>query len=542
MTHPTHLDLHDIQGNIVKAYGRYGFPLGRYVLFNVTNREAGRQFVQALAPTITTSAPWRDSGSKSGGAAIPLVTTNIAFSYHGLRQLGVPRASLQSFPDEFAMGMRARRDILGDEGVSAPEHWDPVWNGESKVDILVSINGQDETCLEKRYLEVTALAAQSLASDGTPGVTLLVGHRGPDGREDLPYQPAAAIYVDKQPSSKEHFGFTDGIGDPFFKGTGSHESNLIGGGKVTGLPPQTRAGWEPLETGEFLLGYKDEAFETPEAPSPKLLSYNGTFMVYRKLHQNTASFDDYLEHIGSEYPAGKEALAAKFAGRWRNGAPLSRFPDEQSANEFSERWSNAKAAIAAAKSPEARELAKREFSKLNEQFAAFDYKDDLEGGRCPVGAHIRRANPRSALQFGQDDAFETPGALSNRRRLIRRGLPYGDSTNKTDRQDRGDHGIIFMAINASIRRQFEFVQQQWMNYGNDFRLANDKDALVGNQGTDQSGHGTGHMVLQTSASDPKPPFFCSKIPRFVETRGGEYFFIPSLTALRMIGEGSIDPT
>ncbi|MDB4972237.1 MAG: putative Peroxidase, partial [Myxococcaceae bacterium] len=304
----SHLDLHDIQGNIVKAYGRYGFPRGRYVLFSVLDHAAGRRFVQALAPSITTSAPWRDSGSatkrsdaaakrsdatleRQGASQVPDITTNIAFTYHGLRELGVPRASLQSFPDEFAMGMRARRDILGDNGVSAPDHWDPVWNSPDEVHMLISINGQDEACLERRYQEVIALAAESVTAEGLPGMKLLTGHRGPDGRDDLPYQPASAIYVNGQPSAKEHFGYTDGIGDPFFKGTGSHESNLIGGGKVTGMSPELREGWAPLETGEFLLGYKDESMECPEAPSPKLLSHNGTFMVYRKLHENTGSFD-----------------------------------------------------------------------------------------------------------------------------------------------------------------------------------------------------------------------------------------------------------
>jgi hypothetical protein len=81
-----------------------------------------------------------------------------------------------------------------------------------------------------------------------------------------------------------------------------------------------------------------------------------------------------------------------------------------------------------------------------------------------------------------------------------------------------------------------------MNYGNDFKLANDRDPLVGNHGVDARGHGDGRMALQAAAKAPDPPFFCSKIPRFVETRGGEYFFVPSLTSLRMIGEGSIDPT
>jgi Dyp-type peroxidase family len=535
VTH-SYLDLHDIQGNIVKAYGRYGFPKGRYVLFSVCEGEAGRAFVLALAPWITTSAPWREGGYRGHRSAIPKITTNIAFSYRGLKALGVPRASLQTFPDEFAMGMQARRDILGDDGASAPETWDPVWTSELPVDILIAINGQDDECLEQRYQEVVSLAEQSRG-----GVILLKGHSGPGGRKDLPYQAASAIYVDGQPSAKEHFGYTDGIGDPFFKGAGSHESNLIGGGKVTRQSPEGRLGWEPLETGEFILGYKDEAFECPEAPSPKLLSHNGTFMVYRKLHENTGSFDAYLDHVGQEFPGGKEALAAKFAGRWRNGAPITKFPTEQEANAFAERWSKAKADIASTKDPVERARKKDQFAELNRQFAAFDYRDDMAGGRCPMGAHIRRANPRSALEFDHADAFETPGALSNRRRIIRRGLPYGESYTPEQRKDEQDHGIIFMALGASIRRQFEFVQQQWMNYGNDFQLANEKDALIGNHGKDARGP-CGAMVVQSDPKSQEPPFFCSKIPRLVETRGGEYFFIPSLTALRMIGEGSIDPT
>ena len=525
----TGLDLHDIQGNVVKAYGRYGFPKARYVVFAIRDAVMGRRFVSALAPSITTSAPWRERGSASGAAPIPEVTTNIAFTYHGLRDLGVPRASLQSFPDEFAMGMRARRDILGDEGASTPERWDPVWRQPDPVHVLIAIMGQDEACLERRYQQIAELAARS---EG--GVRLLPGHRGPDGRDDLDYQAASAVYVEGSPSPKEHFGYTDGIGDPFFKGTGSHESNVIGGGKLTGLPPETRAGWAPLETGEFLLGYKDEASECPEAPSPKLLSHNGTFMAYRKLHENVGSFDDYLDHVGREFPGGKEALAAKFAGRWRNGAPITAFPSEAEADAFAAKWASAKLAISSARTRAEREEAKRTFSALNQRFAAFDYREDLAGGRCPVGAHIRRANPRTALEFGETLAFETPGALSNRRRILRRGLPYGDAS---ERRDDGEQGIIFMALNASLRRQFEFVQQQWMNYGNDFRLANERDALVGNHPPEG-----GSMVVQTEPADPRPPFFCAKLPRFVETRGGDYFFIPSLTALRMIGEGSIDPT
>jgi len=115
--------------------------------------------------------------------------------------------------------------------------------------------------------------------------------------------------------------------------------------------------------------------------------------------------------------------------------------------------------------------------------------------------------------------------LINRRRILRRGLPYGEVTDSND--DEGNHGIIFMVINASISRQFEFVQQQWMNYGNDFKLANDKDPLLGNHGLDKQGKPNGRMMIEADPKGEKPPFFCSAIPRFVETREGDYFLSPA---------------
>jgi Dyp-type peroxidase family len=529
------LDLHDIQGNIVKAYSRAGFPKARYVFLRVNDGEAGRNLVLDLLPAITTSAPWAVHGSSADGTARPEVAINVAFTFEGLMRLGVPQASLQTFPEEFAMGMRARRAILGDDGPSSPEHWDPVWTAPDPVHIFVAINGGDMAHIIKAYQRVLGLCDKHRS-----GVEILAGHRGDTGQEALPYQDASAIYVNGEVTPTEHFGYVDGISNPFFRGALTDYSNVIGGGKVTGGNVETTDGWAPLETGEFLLGYRDEAFEYPEAPIPAPLAMNGTYLAYRKLHENVGSFDAYLEHVGREFPGGKEALAAKFAGRWRTGAPITTFGTEREATEFAEDWAAAKLAIGRARNPAEREQAKRRFSALNAKFVAFDYSEDQSGGRCPFGAHTRRVHPRSALEFGVEGAFETPDALANRRRILRRGLPYGDSHG--ERKDDGNHGIIFMALGASLRRQFEFVQQQWINYGNDFRLASEKDPLLGNHGVDSLGHGKGRMVIESDPNDSRPPFFCSKLPRFVETRGGDYFFVPSLTALRMIGDGIVDPT
>lgn len=531
------LNLHDIQGNVVRGYGRYGFPYARYIFFVVRDECAGRRFVTALTPSVTTAAPWSVDGDVENGLARPNATVNIAFTYAGLKHLGLPRKSLSSFPAEFSMGMKARKDILGDDGASAPEHWDPVWQDDDSLHMMVWINAQDKAALEKHYNEIT-LSLQ--ATNG--GVVQLTGHRGDNGATDLPYQDAAALFDSEgKPTSKEHFGYTDGISNPFFKGTGKNNAFAVGAGKPTDAAPDTLAGWEPLETGEFILGHKDEAQELPEAPMPRLLSYNGTFMVYRKLHENVGSFNNYLKQEAAKNNSpDEEVIAAKFAGRWRNGAPLTSFGTEKEAADYMKQVNTLKQKLRDAKGVIAKKIAEFEFIKTFAKLVAFNYNDDLAGSRCPVGAHARRVNPRGALEFGVKDAYSTPGALVNRRRLMRRGLPYGVSD--ANGTDQGNHGIIFMSLGASIKRQFEFVQQQWINYGNDFKLANEKDPLLGNHETNAAGEGDGRAMFETEPGSGKAPHFCKGIPRFVETRGGAYFFVPSMTALRMIGKGNIDPT
>src|SRR5215475_8198779 len=258
--------------------------------------------------------------------------------------------------------------------------------------------------------------------------------------------------------------------------------------------------WEPLATGELLLGYADESGELPVAPLPHLLANNGTFMVYRKLHQNVATFRKYLEEKGRLYAGGKEKLAAKFVGRWQDGTPLELSPDRQDPSIVADQNRNTN----------------------------FTYGSDLEGTRCPVGAHIRRTNPR--------DTFGFNGKLVDRRRISRRGMVYGPFAGPDDPvNDTDEHGVVFMALNASLFRQFEFVQQQWIEYGNDAHQGNDKDVLLGNHG------GNGRFIVQGTADPGNRPFICGGLPNFVELRGGDYFFMPSLTALRMMADGAVDP-
>ncbi len=304
---------------------------------------------------------------------------------------------------------------------------------------------------------------------------------------------AGALTIGGETSNKEHFGYSDGFGNPDFIGV--ERKSQPGQGKLT-----KDGKWAPLATGELLLGYADEAGELPVAPIPHLVGNNGSFLVYRKLHQNVASFRRYLEEHGRRYAGGKEKLAAKFVGRWRDGTPVELSPE------------------------------KPDPSLVNDpaQSTNFTFASDADGARCPLGAHIRRTNPR--------DAFGFNGKLINRRRISRRGMPYGAWTPEDQpADDNAEHGVIFMAMNASIARQFEFVQQQWIEYGNDARQGNDKDFLLGNH------EGKGKFFVQGNEDAANPPYICGGLPNFVETRGGDYFFLPSMTSLRMIAAGTVDP-
>jgi Dyp-type peroxidase family len=453
----------DIQGFVLRGYN---LPFARYLFLHFEDAARARKLIGRLLGEITTGQRW-DGGK-------PQSTVNIAFTHRGLAALDLPDATLLSFPVEFQQGMKKRAGILSDTGLNAPEHWDDLWR-EDRVHAWLGVHGLTSVALEARCSEMLGLIEE------THGAIVLAS------------QDAGSQIVDGKSNTKEHFGYTDGFGNPDYLGV--ERKTQPGQGKL--MPDGS---WAPLATGELLLGYADEAGELPVAPVPHILASNGTFMAYRKLHQNVATFRAYLEEHGKLYGGGKEKLAAKFVGRWRDGTPLELSPD--------------------AEDPSITQDPKKSTN--------FTYGPDAEGMRCPISAHMRRVHPR--------DAFGFNGKLIDRRRITRRGLPYGRFAAEDESvTDAEDHGVIFMALNASLSRQFEFVQQQWVEYGNDAHQGNDKDMLMGNHG------GRGKFVVQGDRSAANPPYVCANLPNFVELRGGDYFFIPSITALGMIAMGLVDP-
>ena len=537
------LRLADIQGNILNAYGKQGFPKGRVILLHVNEGEAGREFLEKFYDRVTTAVRWKSDDPYAPKAEVepperPPVTLNFAFTFNGLVALGVPIKTLSMMPAEFLQGMRARAPILGDTSPDgALDRWDEVWKSEAKagsekaVHIMALLNSKMNPMTGNPVPEMDALSEEIRSEcNRLGGVHILKGHGV--GAED--YQEMSARLMQDpetgqyKPVPLEHFGYVDGISDPVFEGQFRPEDESVrkvGNGKFTGKLDTPEAvnderNWEPLATGEFLLGYPDEAKETPPAARPNLFSTNGTFMAYRKLEEKVEDFEEYIDETVPQFAKvygiedhdeARATLFAKFSGRWQDGVPLMLAPTYADWIAFNERYQDS--------------VTKRAM------LSRFVYINDKHGAACPASSHIRRVHPRDML--GPKDDSGT--ILVNRRRILRRGLPY-DATNEAGERERG---IVMLICCASLERQFEFVQQQWINYGMDSNAGNDTCPLLGNRPTDD--------LKFVIPNDPEveeegAPYICSKMPQFVEAKGGAYFFIPSMTALRMIAIGMIDPT
>jgi hypothetical protein len=191
-------------------------------------------------------------------------------------------------------------------------------------------------------------------------------------------------------------------------------------------------------------------------------------------------------------------VAAKLMGRWRDGVPLELSPTRADLDALA---------------------ARADVDPPND----FRYlPHDADGNRCPLGAHVRRVNPRDALGF--------EGRLTARHRLLRRGLPYGHPLPEEGEAEAQDRGLVFVGCNADLERQFEMMQQQWCNDGDAFRLGDARDFFVG---------GPGGSDLVTIPVEGGCPVFVERSADLVVTRGAEYLFAPGIGALRRLAAGVV---
>lgn len=469
------LEHSDIQGIVLSAYS--SLTCASYVLLRVDDPAKAKTWLSAIANEVTNAVK---------PAVTPRTNLNIAITYSGLQKLGVAGDVLITFSFPFIDGMHSdrRARILGDTDANQPANW--RWgNAANPVDIVLLLYGLDDAVIAEHERTQADRAANS-------GLTVV-----------------KKLRAGRQPDAKEHFGFNDGVGQPTIEGTALYERQKARTGHATGLP-----------AGEFLMSYEDAYGNI--APSPAVdpqrdpqkilprsvdakthdLGRNGSYLVFRQLEQDVAGFWRFLDEQtrvnGVSRPDAMDRLGAKFIGRWRSGTPLVKAPDHDT-------WTDPKT--------------------LNDD-NTFDYSKDPHGFACPIGSHIRRSNPRDSL--GPD--AETALISANRHRVLRRGRSYGhrlgSEANPMPTVDDGqERGLHFICFNTDLQRQFEFVQQTWVNNAQFGGLHDEVDPLIGDQ-TSCSG-------MYTVQADPLRTRY-KNLCRFVTMRGGVYAFLPGIRALRWI--------
>jgi Dyp-type peroxidase family len=447
-----------MQGLIRSAYRT--LPHVQYTLFHVNDPAGGRQLLSYLADAVTSAS----------AKAVP-VATHAAVTSTGLAAIDLPADAVDGFSFEFRVGMNSvgRSRFLGDNTLE----W--VWGRPDQRPVhILTITYADAP--DRRDHAVAALDAAAEASD-----TAVVHRLMTDGVPDT-----------------EPFGFRDGVSQPFVAELASQSK-----------PKPTRS--RPVPLGEFVLGYQNIYGQTTQRPVLPFaldrlcrlrvlpagddpgypdggadLGHNGSYLVLRSLEQHVATFHDYIAAESDRSGIDAGLLAVKMVGRWPSGAPLTLSPERDNP----------------------------ELSTANE----FNYHStDERGLACPIGAHIRRANPRDSLdpRPGSQRSLD----VTDRHRLLRRGRVYNDGNTQ---------GLQFVALNANLGRQFEFVQHSWLNNPQFGGLYDDVDALVASRN------------LKSTFTIPKLPLRIRHggLPEFVTTRGGAYFFLPGIRALRYLAEGA----
>jgi len=474
--------------------------------------------VATAAETLNDRRSYRSSkpGSTERAKSDARVLMAIGFTYQGLLKFTPGAFSIQS--EAFRLGLPARSRILGDppdpSNEGNPANW-VVGGRDAELDALVVLAGGSRERVSARAAaivkEMSDFGADVKFENGDTGRGKFKGH--------------------------EHFGFDDGVSQPGIRGRASAAPNdWISDRQID--PTQVPAAWlygdpgqDLIWPGEFVLGYPstspDPLLPGRLSPSTPAWTRNGSFLVYRRLRQDVGLFwrtmRDEAARIG-KLPgfAGMTAdrLAALLVGRWKSGAPVNRVPKGDNPKLGKDTLANNNFRF------DSDTPTFRLVGGHVDKFSAA--KADPAGVTCPWAAHIKKVNVR--------DSSSDVGARSAtlERRILRVGIPFGEYLQnryaelENDPQ-KGQRGLLFLSIQSSIEEQFEFLQARWMNDDTRPKTPGGHDMIIGQNAAAQNGirrcsvFGAGFAQAEVAADK-----------QWVIPTGGGYFFLPSVSALRLV--------
>lgn len=498
---PTAIDKRDVQGLVRTAFN--DMPEACYYLLRVADAASVRAWLQSVLPLVNDAVAEKEGGDPAQSKR----ALQVAFSWDGLQKLGLPASTAEGFSLEFQSGMageanRSRR--LGDVGPDAPERW--AWGGPDNAVHAVVI------LLAKAGLEAWKSQVQ--------------GPLWATAFEELACLGSTNLDHDIEP-----FGFKDGMSQPKLDWS------------LTRHPKTYELEFSNVVTaGEFLLGYPNEYGKLTERPlvdekddphrilpaaegepGRRDFGLNGTYLVFRDLLQDVRGLWQFLDQQSGGDRKARYHLGALAVGRTTTGEPLVPLSETPIPGV-----------------------------EDDEPYNRFTFDSDPAGVRCPIGSHIRRANPRVAdmpsdtrglfrrmlrlFGFGAPRPDDDLVSSVRFHRVLRRGREHGPELTPEDavKQTEPDgipRGLRFICLNANITRQFEFVQQAWAMGTKFAGLTEQSDPLLGNRTPIDGCLPTDIFTVPQEAGLAR----CVQgVPQFISLRGGGYFFLPGIRALRYI--------
>jgi Dyp-type peroxidase family len=513
------LDIDQIQGNVLP-----GFNTRRQWLLGIRFRDAARARawlggvlgeVSTLAEVIAVRN-LRRAALCAGEDRPPTPTwTSVAFSSDGLRLLtdDVERVREAAFK----IGM-AEQGGLGDPPRGLPGHrsgWVVGGSPERTPHALVTLGADDGDQIAAAVAAVTAALAPGELIFDQPGVML-------DG-------------------GKEHFGFRDGVSQPGVRGRLSDgERHYLTRRYVDPADERalalSRPGQPLVWPGQFVFGYEGQRNDDPLRPGAVVhggpeWTRNGSFLVFRRLRQDVATFRSELARLADVAGVSSELLAAKLVGRWPGGTAMARsttgdepdpMADRMAVNFFG--FDRDLPAIGVSADPCAGIEDLSLVRETESEVRTVEGSAQDEGGlRCPRFAHVRKVNPRD---IGPTDKGGSADTLA--RAILRRGItwgsPYPDDP-AAQAADDGNRGLLFLSYQTGIKEQFQVLNNDWMNQAGAPEGNAGHDLLVGQHY--EGDRGVRQATLRSDGTEVR----LATDRHWVVPTGGGYFFTPSVDAL-----------